>query len=283
MSRKRSRSAKKDADFLPVKESSEEIPENEIEDSSEHGLAEDRGNNFEMATTDLKLRINNRTLHLDFNDYENPVARWLIVKPSENNKGTRKSIPRKGKEGYRDAFRLLADHDIDGFLDHWIIKRLFEPVYILTRSFGQEYGTEKILRLWKRCWANELYIRKLTRSRVTGKCCACRLPRNLRYCFYLRNEDINDNDFDDLDDQSDGDHKLIALMGTDCYEIKFTAMIQVVDVCWQLVDHIDSLDFEQLVPETLEDALQNCNAAPAVMKEKYTAKSGTEINLVDDD
>lgn len=283
MSRKRPRPVKKDANFLAVEESSEEIPEDEIEDSSEHDVAENNGNAAEVVPVELSLKIHDRILHLDFKDYENPVATWLVdSEPEENSDSLRRSIPRKGKEGYRNAFRLLAARDIDGFLDHWIIKRLFEPVYILTRSFGQEYGKEKILSLWKCYWNNNLYVRKLKEFRLRGKCCACHCVRNLRYCFYLHTDDLDDFDFRRFSDQSDGDFNLLGLMGTDCYEIKFTAMLKVVDVCWKLVKYIDSPEFEQLVPDSLETAFERCNAAPADMKEKYGSKpKTTEINLVD--
>jgi len=193
---------------------------------------------------------------------EEPMAQQAAVAP-------RRGPARRGRETYTGAFRMLANHDLDGFLNCWLIRRDFAPAFYLLGSFGQGHRESTVTNFWHLHFTGALYYRKLTVSRNQGTCCACALRRNLKYCFYLRDAVPADEFFDAVDDQEDGGIVLLGLMGTHCFEIKFRALMRLADVCLDLLANLDRQDFNTYAPIAFAAALDRVRIAPALMKQVY--------------
>jgi len=198
----------------------------------------------------------------------------------------------------KEAFEMLRNGDIDGFLDEWIIQKHLAPAFhLLNSEFNSGHNAGLMTNLWRLHWSGNLYVVSLGRVRHRGQCVACKRRRQLKYCMYntgdridlayfdnLANnmdqdeDDEEDDDHDEQEDDHDGeedndeDEEFLGIMGTDCYEIKFNPLMNLADACMRLTLQLHRDDFNNYALEYLGRYIETVREAPARMKSLYSRK-----------
>lgn len=166
---------------------------------------------------------------------------------------------RKRSLTLRDCFVLLRDGHLNDFLDSFLIRREFGIVYELLGKFGQGYTKDFMNNLWMLLWKDQLKIFKLKEPQK-GICCACNLPRTLTYIIREKVETSTDYP---------KGLKTLGIMGCDCYEFKFSTLVNLVRKCKQIAQNVDKEDFHEYARKVLDYAIDKIRDSGTDMRVKY--------------
>ena len=159
------------------------------------------------------------------------------------------------KTDLKSAFIFLANGEIQKFLDNHIIKDLFHDANVLLGNFGHGTSVKKMKELWKLYWEGNLYINEVEEEYIEDKCIACNRTRRLKYELY-----------------KDQENEFIGIMGTDCYEIKFITLLELVKVCRRLRRKVNEPGFEDIARRKIGEAMIAVREAPIKMQQYYANK-----------
>jgi hypothetical protein len=167
----------------------------------------------------------------------------------KNEEPRRSSRLKNTESGFRGAFRMLKNGNLDGFLSSPLIKRTFHHVWVALKNFGHGTTSETMTELWKNYWRDQLTVEDGISILPRRKCIACSKMLDCGHPVY-----------------SDDDEYFI---GFDCYGIKLVPLFHLVDICKSLVSVIDNPSFETKVPKLLASCLDAIAMGPIKMKRKY--------------
>lgn len=139
------------------------------------------------------------------------------------------------------AFRILRLGRVDDFLGLSIIVKTFSPARQLLASFGP--GASIMTQIWELKWKDMVTINCI--NTFKGTCTACGRKRIIRYVVY------------------DKDCVPIAYIGSDCFEVKMMALINLIKFCL-----VVKLDYDE-IKKGLRYHMSKVNEACIVMAEKY--------------
>lgn len=153
------------------------------------------------------------------------------------------------EEALTEAFRLLKEDRIGNFLDSAIIRRKFRPAMVIL-----EHVQNPAIRnlLWVLLWQKGLKIQKINHYSFNGKCLACEKERCLTYGFRQKYRNI-----------------YIGIMGKDCFEVRFSKLIELRDLCFALAEQVNEIDFFEGAELDLQEMMDRINQAEAEMANRY--------------
>jgi len=148
----------------------------------------------------------------------------------------------------RSAFKLLEAGNYQGFLNSKIIQARFIDAFDLLNKFGYGYRKDTLIEAWDLHWEGRLVI-FIGDNAYRAQCCFCNCAKNVRVYFY--------------EDSIYG--RLIGVSGTDCYP-RFKRLMELTDVCYQLLQSTDDEAFESIAEAMLKSVLSNVRFAQVLKK-----------------
>jgi len=111
------------------------------------------------------------------------------------------------------ALKYLGRGDYKKFLGDAYVRKIFEPAKALIESCGKGDKRNQTENLWRLAWAGKLKFDKNVFSIPKSECISCALKRDLNYVFY---------------EETPKGFKKLGYMGPACYEIRFQALLELV-------------------------------------------------------
>lgn len=180
----------------------------------------------------------------------------------------------------KSAFEILRGGDYNEFLEHPAIAPKITSAFDLTKNIGHGTQYQTVLDLWTLHWEGILEIgsarqfhtklwkssrrspddpriarrlRIIERDLKRSRCIFCNSKRCLTY--YARD--------------SSQVWGYLGLIGADCFEVKFSALTNLTDVCRRLLAEMGQPNFEEIARYEIGRAIVQIREAPVKMGERY--------------